>query len=893
MKCYRLTFYSERCIRIECNPKSSQFQDKPSTKFTESANYLSTTKFNQFNISSDNESVEASTPSFTVRLPSPDSSSWVLVINNVEHKGFISVASAQNLGGAARTLDFIHEKNNRIPLEPGLISRCGFTVVDDSKGLVINEEGLFCKREEYYDDFYLFVYGDNYFQCLQDFTKIAGPVPLLPKYIYGIWWSKYWPYKDTQLVEILDQFKEHGVPLSVLCVDMDWHIVKGVKTDGWTGYTWNKEYFPSPEQFLSICHEKGVKVNLNLHPFDGCHSHEDAYNQFAEWMGIDPTSQKPIQFDLTNPKFIEGYFKFLHHPHNNIGVDFWWLDWQQGNKIYDHFPELDPLYYLNYLHWKDQSSISKERPLLLSRWGGLGNHRYQIGFSGDTTGDWQIFEVLPEFTAAGANVLFLWSHDVGGHMHSKQDGELYLRWVQYCVFSPTMRLHCSSNPFESRLPWDFEPNWHYGALEALKLRLLILPYIYSLGFTMHLESIPMVLPLYYYHPKDENCYKMTQEHFFGEHLLIAPFLSKQSSSMMLSRQPTYLPAGHWFDFKSGRHYTGNKWFVNYGTIAEIPIFAKGGAIVPTLLDSNHFFDKSKQFGYGSLCLNVFPCGSSNFVLYEDDGETRNSIPVTTKFSTEWKAVDNSAGCAGQLKLTIHKKEGETKYIKEECSYTILFKSVFGVKIVAAMKNDKPLELKNLSQTQGNFEVRVSLNPNDTLSILIDVESTLQATNLYLEQDLLKLLKNFHSNSHNKRNIVRNMDKIIHSRDKVLQSVPKFEDKDQIRAWIEVLGDCGYHKIPKLDGDYLFICWKNRPNTTIKLESQLDSQLDNFQSETDSDSDDESDELISSEIPITKEMTESGLHHIRVSFGDQIKDEFTFGVQASLPDTKQQDNCILS
>ena len=95
---------------------------------------------------------------------------------------------------------------------------------------------------------------------------------------------------------------------------MDWHIIDNPHHRGWTGYTWNKECFPEPEGFFTKLHEQNIHACLNLHPHEGVHPHEDAYEAMAEHMGIDPASQKPVPFTIGDPKFIDGYFKHLHHP---------------------------------------------------------------------------------------------------------------------------------------------------------------------------------------------------------------------------------------------------------------------------------------------------------------------------------------------------------------------------------------------------------------------------------------------------------------------------------------------------------------------------------------------------------------------------------------------------
>ena len=121
---------------------------------------------------------------------------------------------------------------------------------------------------------------------------------------------------------------------------------------------------------------------MNLHPADGIHPHEEQYPEMARRMGVDPESKKPVEFDIANPEFANAYFDVLHHPQEEQGVDFWWMDWQQGSR--SKVQGLDPLWWLNHLHFYDLGRGGKKRSFIFSRWGGLGNHRYPIGFSGDS-----------------------------------------------------------------------------------------------------------------------------------------------------------------------------------------------------------------------------------------------------------------------------------------------------------------------------------------------------------------------------------------------------------------------------------------------------------------------------------------------------------------------------
>src|SRR5690606_29482521 len=123
------------------------------------------------------------------------------------------------------------------------------------------------------------------------------------------------------------------------------------------------------------------------------------------------------------------------------------------------------------------------RTFIFSRWGGLGNHRYPIGFSGDTHVTWRSLAYQPYFTATAANVGYgWWSHDIGGHTFGIEEPELYLRWVQYGVFSPIFRLHSTKNHFHERLPWKYDAEIGRLASDMLRLRHQLIPYLYSMSW---------------------------------------------------------------------------------------------------------------------------------------------------------------------------------------------------------------------------------------------------------------------------------------------------------------------------------------------------------------------------------------------------------------------------
>ena len=157
---------------------------------------------------------------------------------------------------------------------------------------------------------------------------------MLPRYALGNWWSRYFEYTEDSYKELMGQFEREGIPFSVAVIDMDWHLVQidPKYGDGWTGFTWNQELFPDPERFLRWLHEKGMHTTLNLHPAQGIQAHEKCYPEAAKALGVDAASEEPVKFDFTDSAFIKAYFKYGCYPHEEIGVDFWWIDWQQGSR---------------------------------------------------------------------------------------------------------------------------------------------------------------------------------------------------------------------------------------------------------------------------------------------------------------------------------------------------------------------------------------------------------------------------------------------------------------------------------------------------------------------------------------------------------------------------------
>ncbi len=554
-----------------------------------------------------------------------------------------------DLGGTARTLD---NADGAIPLDSGIMSRDGYAVMEDSDSAVLTESGEVKPRSEAETDLYFFGYGHDYERCLVDFYRLSGFPPLLPKYTLGNWWSRFYSYSEESYLKLMEEFEQHGIPFSVCVIDMDWHLTAVDKKygTGWTGYTWNRELFPDPERFLQKLHEQGKHVTLNLHPADGVRAFEEAYLPMAKELGVDYEKKEKIPFDVTNSQFMQAYFKYLHHPLEKQGVDFWWIDWQQGRQ--SRVKGIDPLWLLNHLHFMD-SGRDGRLPLTFSRYAGLGSHRYPIGFSGDSISSWASLKFQPYFTANATNAGYTWwSHDIGGHQKGSKDDELITRWIQFGVFSPIMRLHSTANAFYGKEPWNYGAEAEKVITEFLRLRHKLLPWLYSLNYQTHFAGSPLIRPMYYREDVPE-AYEARDQYYFGN-LIVCPVTDKRNEKSLLAEADVWLPEGLYYDFFTGNKYRGRQKLAMYRGLESIPVLVPAGSILPMAADGWERADQNPEV----LDIVVYAGADGAFSMYEDDGSNRTDMePVITQFTfQEEKASEDGTEYVFGMKLEFPQAE---------------------------------------------------------------------------------------------------------------------------------------------------------------------------------------------------------------------------------------------
>ena len=572
----------------------------------------------------------------------------------------IPADNRDNLKGTYRTLD---RAKGAVPLGRGIIGRNGVAVMEDNT-LILDTDGT-CKARPQGRDLYCFATKDHQ-RALHLFYRITGAPPMVPRYALGNWWSRYNAYTQQEYLDLMDTFVEKDIPFTVATIDMDWHWVDvkkkfGFRREwdmypsilvGWTGYSWNTDLFPDYKAMLRQLKEKGLHITLNLHPASGVRPFEDQYPQMCQAMGREPDG-KTIRFDGTDPNFLNAYFRVLHKPYEQDGVDFWWIDWQQG--FWSKQPGLDPLWVCNHYHTLDLAKNGK-RPLILSRYAGIGSHRYPLGFSGDACITWSALDFQPYFTYNAANVGYThWSHDMGGHaIGAAEDDQLYLRWLQFGVFTPIMRLH-SSNHTLSKEPWNHK-SVEREAVAALRFRHSLIPYLYTAYYQNYKASIPVCKPLYYDHPTQNEAYAVQNQYMFGESLMVCPITAPWGKDGISTRQ-IWLPEGIWTDIFTGEVLSGGHHTVSRDK-TSIPVFAKQGAILPLQNVAGNFCGNPEH-----LTLRVYNNGDGAYSLYEDDGESTDYIHGKGAF-TKFELRDNA--------FTVFPVEGDPAYLPQKRTYTVCF-----------------------------------------------------------------------------------------------------------------------------------------------------------------------------------------------------------------------------
>jgi alpha-glucosidase (family GH31 glycosyl hydrolase) len=357
------------------------------------------------------------------------------------------------------------------------------------------------------EDVYIFILEPGqYDNFRQTYLKLTGPTPLPPLYAFGLWNSRYHPYSEEEALQTIDTYRNKHIPLDMFVVDTDWRLGAS------HGYAVNTTLFPDMERFIRRAHEKHVRLMYNDHP--------EAQTPSA----LDPSE---LQFRWNG---LTSLFK--------AGIDVWWYDrnWMTG--LQEPMPGISKEVWGMRLYYDmTKKYYPDRRPLIMSNVDGIDNgwwntpshpasHRFPIWWTGDQKSRWQYLEMgIANGVNSGIQRLMPYvNEDLGGHTDGNPEPDQYVRWIQYGVFSPITRLHCTRGL--TRYPWDYGKEAEQIASDYIRLRYRLLPTLYAAARRAYEDGTPIMRRGDIEWP-DEPEAKRDKQFLFGEDLLIAPIaLSK-------------------------------------------------------------------------------------------------------------------------------------------------------------------------------------------------------------------------------------------------------------------------------------------------------------------------------------------------------------------------------
>ena len=651
---YRFTVLSPRVIRMEYSP-SGVFTDNPSElvwyRDLPNAKFKTNEVGNTLEIMTDYFHLTYTKEQpFAGNKVNPSANLKVDLLNT-DRSWYFGHPEVRNFGLPQTTLEGVNIK------QKGLYSADGIASIDDSNTKVFNEDGTVSSRGGEEIDIYLFMYNKDYEEALQDYYKLTGYPALVPRYALGNWWSRNNDYDDLKLKELVDNFEKKEIPLSIVVLDKDWHKrAYSKKQHLKTGFTFNGEYFKNPVAMINYLHDKSIRLGLNVDPTEGFYNIDTNYAEALKYL---EQQDGKIPFNVYDPKVIDVYLKLFIHPLDEMGIDFFWLDAFDKDKLSE-----DSL--LKHYQFYDMMRDYKRRPMVLAKNTLIAPHRYPVLYSGKSVVSWETLkEVTKHNIKSFNNGANMWAHDIGGYFKGTEDSELYTRFVQLGCFSPILKFGADKGKYYKREPWRWDIKTYTIVKNYLTLRHRLIPYIYSEVYKYHKFGTPLIKPLYYTNPDFYDDVLYSNEYYFGGGLFVCPITTKKDYVMDRSVHNFYIPEGTWYDFVTGKKFPGGKNYISFFRDEEYPVFAKAGAIIP-MGRNEKLNDTTPPV---NMEIDIFPGKSNSYTLFEDDGESdlyRKDFYLLTEI--EYNYLPNN------YSVIIRAKEGKSGIIPDKRNYKITFRN---------------------------------------------------------------------------------------------------------------------------------------------------------------------------------------------------------------------------
>ncbi|MGO9272589.1 MAG: glycoside hydrolase family 31 protein [Terriglobia bacterium] len=481
---------------------------------------------------------------------------------------------------------------------------------------------------------YYFFAGPTPKGVVSRFTELVGRSPLPPRWSIGYIQSRYSYIPESTVRFIAENFRHRGIPCDAIFLDIDY-------MDGFRVFTWDKSRFPDPKKLFSDLRPQGFHFIAIVDPYVKVDPNFWIYQQGVAngyflkkpdgtiftgrgWPGA---SAFP---DYASEK-VRNWWASLYKEQLEQGISGILTDMNEPTVLVDQ--GLPKTLDLDIMHATDHGPRPhaeihnvygmletmatregmlrvhpNERPLIITRATYAGGQRYAAEWSGDNWGTWDHLRLsMPMLNGMGLSGFQFSGADIGG-IWPIPSPELYSRWLQSGVLTPFCWTH-SGGPGNLE-PWAFGNRLEEINRNSIKLRYHLLPYIYTAFWEAAETGVPIMRPLMLEYPDDLTAVDQNDEYLFGNDLLVAPVTKDDDTS-----RPVYLPRGIWYDFWTDHRYTGPAEIEVAAPMERIPLFVRGGAIVPSQQDMQY----TDQAPIDPLTFDIYPEATSSRQYYEDDG----------------------------------------------------------------------------------------------------------------------------------------------------------------------------------------------------------------------------------------------------------------------------------
>lgn len=499
------------------------------------------------------------------------------------------------------------------------------------------------------DDFIL-IDGPDFKSILRTYTRLTGRPPLPPIWAFGLWVTSYPQGPQEEALEHVRRHRERNLPLDAVILDYHWE-------ERFHNFRWRRELIPDPQGLIDNLKDLGVRLGLILTPFENQHN-LPLQKMALQVMAHDIPEGMVLADDRALPEYHEALDNgYLAHPDatwwfgrggmidfTNPAAAAWWNAhlrplYDQGVAFFknddgEYLPEnassslgMDGAehhnlygFFYGRAMYEGMADLDQRRALVYARSVWAGSQRYPALFLGDQQ---PTFECLRRTLRAGMNLALAgfsyWTADVFG-LDGKTTPETFQRYAQWALFTPVARYFWRPPKIDStRFPWSHgakaEMNFRFYA----DLRYRLLPYYYALAREASQTGIPIMRPLVLefdpFLQVQEKMADVYDQVMLGSGLMLAPVVQAKAE-----KRKVFLPPGTWYDFWSGETWLGPVEILYPAPLERLPLFARGGNIIPLAPSGMQSIPNSCPFD--RLELHVFPPYPAEFTLYEDDGCTR-------------------------------------------------------------------------------------------------------------------------------------------------------------------------------------------------------------------------------------------------------------------------------